>query len=607
MGRLQRPDRRLAAGRRRLAAAALLAAGIAILAPVPAQGATQRARLPGGEQAALVDAREIFLEAAPLRSEGLLAFSRRLTGGTEAAAEIARLNRNPKRLLAGVRYRVPYARLAPEWKLATVRALFPDDRATEDGWLHRSRGEELERIAEWFTGDGARAEALRRANQLTGSRTRARQEIRIPNQLLEPIFRWSAPAPMPAEAAAETRATPRAGDTGAPRPATAAPAAATEQISALLEFSQDERGKVALYRLRPGEALYSAVVVRFTGRLLAEDVNALALEIAARSGITDVTDIPIGFPVKIPFELLLPEFLPAGEPRRLEWEVERRLADQFRNEVRAKGLEGVTVILDAGHGGSDVGASTGGVWESLYVYDVMLRVKRRLEAETHARVHTTTRDGRAYEILDRDVLPYSRGHQVLTRPSYPITDATVGVHLRWYLANSLMRAAVRQGGRERVVFVSIHADSLHPSLRGATAYIPAAALTAGAFSKAGSVFTDRQEVREQPRVEFSLRERQQAEGLSRDLASQVLGSFRAAGLAVHPFQPVRDRIFRGRRAWVPAVLRYNAVPARMLLEVCNLANPEDRRLLQTRAFRDQVAGAIVAGLRAYFGERPGPS
>ena len=76
----------------------------------------------------------------------------------------------------------------------------------------------------------------------------------------------------------------------------------------------------------------------------------------------------------------------------------------------------MTVILDAGHGGIDVGASMAGVWESLYVYDIALRVKKTLETETRAKVEMTTRDGAAWTIPDRDVLPFSRGHAVLTTP-----------------------------------------------------------------------------------------------------------------------------------------------------------------------------------------------
>lgn len=384
-------------------------------------------------------------------------------------------------------------------------------------------------------------------------------------------------------------------------PGVAAPA---PPQSGLLQYGEDAQGKFAIYPLHAGEALYSSVVVRFTGRLHSDDVRAIAGDIAARSGIADVTSIPIGFPVRIPFDLLLPEFLPPNDPRRLEYEVERRLSGQYKNEVQARGLDGVTVVLDAGHGGIDVGASMAGVWESLYVYDIALRVKKTLETETRAKVVMTTRDGAAWTIADRDVLPFSRGHAVLTTPPFPITDTVIGVNLRWYLANSQYRQAKANGSTsDKVVFISIHADSLHPTLRGATAYIPDAAGTAGTTRKSGAAFTARKEVREQPEVQFSLQERQRSEGLSRDLAERIIASFRQEKLGIHPFNPVRDRIFRGRRAWVPAVLRYNAIPAKLLLEVCNLANLEDRTLLTTRAFRQRVAGSVVDGLLSYFGAR----
>jgi len=559
----------------------------ALAATASGRAETVRARLQNRDSATLVDDREIYLEASPLAGEGLLAFCRRMTGGTDACRDVARLNRNPRRLLAGVRYRVPYALLTLDLKLQVLRALFPADRGTSAGWVHESRGEAVESIAAWLTGSASNADAVRRAGGLSSSRTRAGDRITVPNELLLPIFRVEAPA---------------GGAPAATAPAAAAGGEATGPEEAGLEFGSDAQGDFAIYRLRGGEALYSAVVVRFTGRELAEDVNALAAEIARRNGIPDVTDIPVGYPVKIPLDILLPQYLPANDPRRLEWEVERKLAAQFRNTVRVHGLAGVTVVLDAGHGGADVGATRGGVWESLYVYDVMLRVKRLFETRTLAHVETTTRDGSSYAIPDRDVLPYSRGHAVLTRPPYKIDDAVTGVHLRWYLANSLYRKLATDGDGDRVIFISIHADSLHPSLRGATAYIPNAAGTAGTFGKSGGVFSQRAEYREKPRVSYSLRERQKAEGRSRDLAEREIAAFRSHGLAVHPYQPVRDRIYRGRRAWVPAVLRYNGVPAKMLLEICNLANDEDRRLLQTRKFREEIAAAVVDGVLAYFGE-----
>jgi N-acetylmuramoyl-L-alanine amidase len=151
-----------------------------------------------------------------------------------------------------------------------------------------------------------------------------------------------------------------------------------------------------------------------------------------------------------------------------------------------------------------------------------------------------------------------------------------------------------------VVFLSLHADSLHPSLRGAMAYIPDAQgdVTRSAFS--GTEYARRREVREQPRSVAGRAEMQRSAGMSRQFADGLIEAFRDVELAVHPFKPVRDRIVRGRRPWVPAVLKYNAVPTRALLEVCNLNNPQDRTLLQTRAYRQRVAEAVVAALSAYY-------
>lgn len=576
---------------------AVLCVLVALVVVAPLSALTERAKLPSGEAAALVDHSELYFEALPLRGEGLSAFCRRLTGSSSDCARIAEANGRPRRLLAGVRYRVPYVLLTTDRKLAVVRALFPHDRAEPAGWWHRSRGEAVAKTALWFTGSESNAGAIGAPSRLPGASPRPGEELRIPDAVLLPIFRVSAPSPPPGTAPPRAPAEPET-----PLNAVAPPPAAAD--ASLLQYGEDEAGRFALYRLRGGEALYSAVVVRFTGRDHADDVNALAVEIAKRSGIADVTDIPIGHPIKIPLDLLVPEHLPAGDPRRLEWEVEQRLAEQFRNPVKAKGLEGVTVILDAGHGGADVGASRADVWESLYVYDVVLRVRRALGERTRAQVLATTRDGSEFRLVERDRLPLSRGHAVLTTPPYPITDATVGVHLRWYLANSLFRRYAKNSDGDRVVFVSIHADSLHPSLRGATVYVADAGASVDGFGRSGPVFTSRKECREQPRVSFSLRERQKSEGRSHDLAEKVIAGFRGHELAVHPFQPVRNRIFRGRRPWVPAVLRYNAVPAKMLLEICNLANEQDRRLLQQAAYRETIAAAVVDGILRYFGEKP---
>lgn len=537
-----------------------------------------RLDLGGGLVATLTEKDGIFLEAVPRKGEGLFAFTRRLCGDSRLSPQVLEANGSSgaTALIAGMRYRIPFDLLSQDWHLKLVKALFPRDSGQADGWKHEAHGvgamrrESLWQLSLWFTGTGENFRAIREYNELLDDDVPRGTAVVIPSELLRPAFKAVLPVP---------------------------------EKPYHLTYGMDGEGEYAVYRLRPGEALYSSVVVRFTGRVHAQDVNQLASEIAQRSGVVDVTDIPIGYRVKIPFDVLQPEFLPEGHPRRLEYEASLRASAQFSNQVKARGLAGITVVLDAGHGGADSGAAMGGVWESTYVYDIALRVKRLLETQTAAKVVVTTRDGSDFKVQESDVLPFSRRHAVLTTPPYAIEDARVGTNLRWYLANSVYRKTVKESrDPQKVVFLSIHADSLHPSLRGAMAYIPSAEERGGSYGKSGAVYTSRREVQEAPHVSFPWQQRVESEGLSRELAKQVIAAFHAKGLPVHPFKPVRDKIIRNKSAWVPAVLRYNSVPAKMLLEVCNLANGEDRRLIQTRAWRQKVSEAVVKGLLAYYGE-----
>ena len=110
-----------------------------------------------------MDKRDLYLETVPKPGEGLITFSRRVTGSPNHAAEVGKANGNVKRLLAGVRYRVPFRLLPPERQLAVVRALFPHDEATAAGWVHHTRGEALDRVALWLTGDEKNVRAIAEA------------------------------------------------------------------------------------------------------------------------------------------------------------------------------------------------------------------------------------------------------------------------------------------------------------------------------------------------------------------------------------------------------------------------------------------------------------
>ena len=519
----------------------------------------------------------IWLSARPLPGEGLDAFVQRLTEDPKSKRQILSSNENLRRVRSDQYIRVPYKLLTASFRKVAIEALFPEDRATAEGWEHRVSGvggrpESLWEISEWLTGDGSNYKKIREAGSIATLDTRMGQVVRVPTALLLPPFQEAVAAAAPAPAAAPQ-----------------------------LEYGSDEKGPYAVYRLKKGEALYSAVVVRFTGRVHAEDVNAKAREIAARSGVEDVHAMPVGFAVKIPVADLAPEFRPPGDPERVEEENALAETAQFANTIRSADLSGVTLVLDAGHGGRDTGAVVDGLEEAAHVYDIACRVERIARARTRARVVPTVGRAAPCSTASSDAVADSRSARVLTSPPYPIEDAAVGVNFRWYLANSVYRKSREEEREGRMVFLSLHADSLHPAVRGTMVYVPGEKFLSGSFGKDGEPYSSRREVKEAARVSFSRKERVEAEGVSRDLAERIVASFREAKLPLHEFQPIRRNVIRGGREWVPAILRYNRIPARVLVEVCNLNNPEDRRLLRTRAYREKVAEALVQAIVDFYG------
>jgi N-acetylmuramoyl-L-alanine amidase len=564
-------------------------------------------------RASLTGEYTIEVRVVPHQGDAWSRLARRVTGDGERWKEIAAFNEAGEHLTAGEAIRVPFSLLRPQLQRQIATTLFPSDGPAPIGWRHivvgasGIEGESLWNIAEWFTGNGANYVAVRRANPAQALSTRKGDVILIPRELLAAAFRGGVEgtnAPKTAEV--------RKSEDDPVERTTAdadAPAATVEAVAVglpSLTYDRNAAEPYAVYRLQRGEALYSSVAIRFTGRVYAKDVGDVLDRIVAFNDIDDVAKIPVGYPVKIPMSLLLTEYLPPDDPTRLAAEHSKRESAKLARRARAAGLAGVHVILDAGHGGRDAGTTHDGIWESSYVYDVMCRLKRILEKKSAATVSATTKSKQTgYAVARKDVLEeQARDHAVLTSPKYILDDAVVGVHLRWYLANSIFRCAIRKGvPREKVVFLSIHADSLHPSLRGAMAYIPGERLVTGSYEKTDRIYLARAEVRESPVVRHSERESLAAEGLSRDLAESVIATFEDKALKVHPFNPIRDNVVRGGREWVPAIIRYNLVPTRVLLEICNLGNARDRELMMTSKYRQRVAQAIYDGLVRFYEDR----
>ena len=548
---------------------------------------------------------------------------------------------------AGEAVTITLSRLSGDARVRLLHALFPGSGPRQGDWVHKAGGDgrqtsaSIERIASWYTAGGTNGRVLAERNDLGGQGIRPGQEIVIPRALLLPEFAQRAPVPdeqAPAHPVLQPLPQPKPGDDAAQvstEPArspeddfTEAPAAGDEEeepsIGAPgpfapppvaegandLKYGGDSEGRYAIYRLKKGEALYSAVVVRFTGRVDVQDVNDLAGQIARRSGIDDVTNIAIGYKVKIPLDDLLPEYLPRDDERRQAWERKQAQVARYTNAARSRDLEGVAVILDAGHGGRDVGASHNGVFEHDYVYDILCRVKAVLERHTRAKVLPTIRDAKeGWTIHDSEHLVRNRAEVLLSDPPFRLDSGVSSVNMRWYLSNAWYRKLVADGiDPFKVVFTSLHADARHPSLGGAMVYVPGEEYRRGRYGSAGEVYTRYREARQAPYVSFTRAERERSEGLSRQFAAMLVDSFNDRGVGVQPVEPVRERIIRRGRAWVPAVLRCNVVPVETLIEVSNLSNPADARAIRDPAYRQKVAEAYVEGLMRYFAAPPsGPS
>jgi N-acetylmuramoyl-L-alanine amidase len=522
----------------------------------------------------VVAGRDLVLEVLPRAGEDRAALLDRVAGGRVRADLVVA---GDGALL------FPLRLLAPEYRAVVLRNVFPEDALDGPDWVHVARrgplsipDEGLWQVAEWFTGKGERFEDLQQVNGLASPELAAGQRVRIPGELLEPAL----------------AARPRSDD-------------------GTLVFGSDARGDYAAYRLKPGEALYSAVVLRYTGRTSWEDVNEVAKEVAARSDVADPTDIPIAWMLKIPLDLLEPEFLPPSHPRRKSREreaeaVEKELAARPRKKEETAGAARIVVILDPGHGGLDPGTMNHGIWEHDYVYDVATRLKRELEKRKGIRVYLTLDDPATGPVPSTgDALTANRRRTILTTPPFLASDngeTAVGVNLRWYLANSLYRRVVGDGvDPDHVVFVSLHADARHPSLRGAMVYVPGARYRDGSYGSSSETYLRFKEVREKPRQSFNRKDRLRSEAVSRRLATALVRELRKGDLPIQPYQPIRDRVIRGDQIWLPAVLKGNAVPAKVLVEMVNMSNPADAALLGRASDRDRLAASLARGLTSFLG------
>jgi len=482
---------------------------------------------------------------------------------------------------------LPYEDLTTQGKRWVLSALFPEDRWTKDEVRHKVRWPKLESVwllSTLFTGYGQHYDKLMVANPKNPERFREGDIWRIPKALLSPEFGGKAKAPDKSQPESELN-----------------DEVSIATLRELLTYEQDAQGRYAGYRLRKGEALYSSVVMRYTDLLDSKEVNELAATIAKRSGITNVRSIQPGQLIKIPLDFLADPFQPEGSKGLAE---DRQMRAEVRRTAKIEAgprLSGVRIVLDPGHGGIDSGARANGVWESDFVYDITMRVRRLLALNTDARVSTTLRyESIGFGIRDR-ISGMTKEAVLLTTPPIPNDgESTINtsVHLRWVLANHFFTASRTQDPR-KTIFISFHADSLHPSTRGTMVYVPASNMVPSKYSWSGGG-TRVAELKRGATVNFTDRRKKESEAQSLIFAEGLLTALRQEGIPIHANRPIRNVIHRSGRNFVPAVIRTNLAMTKVLIEIVNLQNEEDAALLRDADFREQYAEAVVKAIRAHF-------
>jgi N-acetylmuramoyl-L-alanine amidase len=233
-----------------------------------------------------------------------------------------------------------------------------------------------------------------------------------------------------------------------------------------------------------------------------------------------------------------------------------------------------------------------------------MRVRRLLEQETEAQVSSTLRyPGLGFKSREEILIP-SHAADILTTPPFAVdgeSPSAVSVHLRWVLANDLFAAFRKtRGDAQKTLFLSFHADSLHPSARGSMIYVPGAALVPSTFALSAARTGRVAEARRSGRVAFTGREKLQGEARSRQFSETLQKALRKDRIPVHANRPIRNVILRGGGKWVPAVIRYSTSATKALIEVANLTNEEDAANLRDPDFRERYAAAVVNAVRAYF-------
>lgn len=225
----------------------------------------------------------------------------------------------------------------------------------------------------------------------------------------------------------------------------------------------------------------------------------------------------------------------------------------------------VTVTLDPGHGGEDPGAvGQRGSQEKVVTLAIARRLKAKLDAEPNMRA-------------------------VLTRDS----DFFVPLGTRVQKARRL----------QADLFVSIHADAwVKPDARGSSVFVLS---ERGASSAAARYLAQKENDADLVGgVNFGVKDVHLAQTLL-DLSQTATNndSLKLAKAVLKEMGGINTLHKAGVEQAGFAVLKAPDIPS-ILVETAFISNPEEERRLVDEGYQDQVAEAILRGIKAYFAKNP---
>jgi N-acetylmuramoyl-L-alanine amidase len=225
----------------------------------------------------------------------------------------------------------------------------------------------------------------------------------------------------------------------------------------------------------------------------------------------------------------------------------------------------ITIALDPGHGGEDPGAvGRGGSREKDVVLAIAKRLKAKIEEQPNMRV-----------MLTRDA------------------DYFVPLHVRVQKARKV----------QADLFVSIHADAwVEPTARGSSVF---ALSEKGASSSAARYLANKENSADLiGGVNLKSRDKQLASVLL-DLSTtaQINDSLKLAKAVLSEIGGINKLHKNAVEQAGFAVLKAPDIPS-ILVETAFISNPEEEAKLTDDGYQDQMAEAVLKGIKKYFSKNP---